>query len=114
MASLPRRSWRRSRQRSRRGSTTRSSMHSHPPGPSRTTCASTSSRRRLRHERDGGKGGKAQGHDHRGDRQGLRSEEHTSELQSLISISYAVFCFKNKQTKKHNTKLNNTSKDDQN
>src|SRR3546814_1444315 len=29
----------------------------------------------------------------------LRSEEHTSELQSLISISYAVFCLqKNKNT----------------
>src|SRR3546814_2799191 len=28
-----------------------------------------------------------------------RSEEHTSELQSLMRISYAVFCFK---TKKHN------------
>src|SRR3546814_10273557 len=26
-----------------------------------------------------------------------RSEEHTSELQSLLRISYAVFCFKNKQ-----------------
>src|SRR3546814_4008769 len=25
-----------------------------------------------------------------------RSEEHTSELQSLMSISYAVFCLKNK------------------
>src|SRR3546814_4810814 len=25
-----------------------------------------------------------------------RSEEHTSELQSLMSISYAVFCFKKK------------------
>src|SRR3546814_9391299 len=31
-----------------------------------------------------------------------RSEEHTSELQSLMRISYAVFCLK----KKHNTKLN--------
>src|SRR3546814_7361723 len=32
----------------------------------------------------------------------LRSEEHTSELQSLMRISYAVFCLKkkNKQTKK--------------
>src|SRR3546814_1898235 len=31
---------------------------------------------------------------------GLRSEEHTSELQSLMRISYAVFCLKkkNKQT----------------
>src|SRR3546814_1496998 len=26
----------------------------------------------------------------------LRSEEHTSELQSLMRISYAVFCLKNK------------------
>src|SRR3546814_6203132 len=30
---------------------------------------------------------------------GLRSEEHTSELQSLMRISYAVFCLKKK--KKH-------------
>src|SRR3546814_8862329 len=29
---------------------------------------------------------------------GTRSEEHTSELQSLISISYAVFCFKKNKT----------------
>src|SRR3546814_4877285 len=27
----------------------------------------------------------------------LRSEEHTTELQSLMRISYAVFCLKNKQ-----------------
>src|SRR3546814_3931237 len=27
---------------------------------------------------------------------GIRSEEHTSELQSLMRISYAVFCLKNK------------------
>src|SRR3546814_4488762 len=32
---------------------------------------------------------------------GLRSEEHTSELQSLMRISYAVFCLKKK---KKNTK----------
>src|SRR3546814_3628288 len=30
-----------------------------------------------------------------------RSEEHTSELQSLMRISYAVFCLKKKTTKKH-------------
>src|SRR3546814_4110225 len=30
---------------------------------------------------------------------GDRSEEHTSELQSLMRISYAVFCLKNKNTK---------------
>src|SRR3546814_8735939 len=29
---------------------------------------------------------------------GARSEEHTSELQSLMRISYAVFCLKKKKT----------------
>src|SRR3546814_10530141 len=33
----------------------------------------------------------------RGDRQFMRSEEHTSELQSLMRISYAVFCLKKTQ-----------------
>src|SRR3546814_4660301 len=36
---------------------------------------------------------------------GARSEEHTSELQSLMRISYAVFCLK----KKNRTKLETTS-----
>src|SRR3546814_6959766 len=31
-----------------------------------------------------------------------RSEEHTSELQSLMRISYAVFCLKKKKKKTHN------------
>src|SRR3546814_7152623 len=35
-------------------------------------------------------------------RQG-RSEEHTSELQSLMRISYAVFCLKKKKKTRHNT-----------
>src|SRR3546814_6440781 len=30
-----------------------------------------------------------------------RSEEHTSELQSLMRISYAVFCLKKKKIKTH-------------
>src|SRR3546814_2158418 len=30
-----------------------------------------------------------------------RSEEHTSELQSLMRISYAVFCLKKKKNHKH-------------
>src|SRR3546814_3714616 len=30
----------------------------------------------------------------------IRSEEHTSELQSLMRISYAVFCLKKKTQKK--------------
>src|SRR3546814_8740175 len=51
--------------------------------------------------------------DHDGfDRQQLaadfRSEEHTSELQSLMRISYAVFCLKkNKPIKKHYYKITN-------
>src|SRR3546814_6502925 len=32
-----------------------------------------------------------------------RSEEHTSELQSLMRISYAVFCLKKKKTTKTRT-----------
>src|SRR3546814_5114314 len=35
----------------------------------------------------------------------IRSEEHTSELQSLMRISYAVFCLK--KNTKQNTLLNN-------
>src|SRR3546814_6260392 len=31
----------------------------------------------------------------------VRSEEHTSELQSLMRISYAVFCLKKKNNHKH-------------
>src|SRR3546814_5859335 len=34
-------------------------------------------------------------------RRGTRSEEHTSELQSLMRISYAVFCLKKKKTQYH-------------
>src|SRR3546814_4808792 len=37
-------------------------------------------------------------------RNSYRSEEHTSELQSLMRISYAVFCLK----KKNNTRKTNT------
>src|SRR3546814_6284922 len=35
--------------------------------------------------------------DRAADRKARRSEEHTSELQSLKSISYAVFCLKKKK-----------------
>src|SRR3546814_9925919 len=34
-----------------------------------------------------------------------RSEEHTSELQSLMRISYAVFCLKKKQISKTETQV---------
>src|SRR3546814_1544669 len=40
--------------------------------------------------------------------QSHRSEEHTSELQSLMRISYAVFCLKKKKT--HKTTYNQTIK----
>src|SRR3546814_1054009 len=45
------------------------------------------------------------------DHLGARSEEHTSELQSLMRISYAVFCLKkkNKQNKTRNTLTTPTS-----
>src|SRR3546814_3296638 len=42
--------------------------------------------------------------------QALRSEEHTSELQSLMRISYAVFCLKKKKTSTNNkTKKSSTT-----
>src|SRR3546814_3500325 len=34
----------------------------------------------------------------------VRSEEHTSELQSLMRISYAVFCLKKKTTRNNTTR----------
>src|SRR3546814_7851285 len=37
----------------------------------------------------------------------VRSEEHTSELQSLMRISYAVFCLKKKNTIQHVRKIHN-------
>src|SRR3546814_5716820 len=37
-----------------------------------------------------------------------RSEEHTSELQSLMRISYAVFCLKKKINEQHNHKRTHT------
>src|SRR3546814_8067912 len=61
-------------------------FHGHPaqPQPSRRPSPLSRKPRRSRAER----------------RMLSRSEEHTSELQSLMRISYAVFCLK---TQKHNT-----------
>src|SRR3546814_4929862 len=39
----------------------------------------------------------------------VRSEEHTSELQSLMRISYAVFCLKKKKKKIHTQVPSNNS-----
>src|SRR3546814_3624651 len=44
-----------------------------------------------------------------------RSEEHTSELQSLMRISYAVFCLKKKRNTLNNTiQSDHTNKNDEN
>src|SRR3546814_1624248 len=44
-----------------------------------------------------------------GSRRGARSEEHTSELQSLMRISYAVFCLKKKKSQSQKNKTNEES-----
>src|SRR3546814_9554533 len=49
-------------------------------------------------QRGGGEEQWLHGHHRKRNRQRLRSEEHTSELQSLMRISYAVFCLKKKTT----------------
>src|SRR3546814_3685694 len=61
--------------------------------------------RRLHHRHSGGLARRNLG---RGDR---RSEEHTSELQSLMRISYAVFCLKKKTTPntRHNQDITYTT-----
>src|SRR3546814_1246253 len=61
-----------------------------PPAARRTPCLCRGQwRLSLWHQDRGG---------NRRPRSGARSEEHTSELQSLMRISYAVFCFKKKNT----------------
>src|SRR3546814_4782009 len=48
--------------------------------------------------RDGGRGDEGRKDDHaEAGTGGFRSEEHTSELQSLMRTSYAVFCLKKKK-----------------
>src|SRR3546814_7315619 len=42
-----------------------------------------------------------------------RSEEHTSELQSLMRISYAVFCLKKKQNTKKRKEYHQSNKETQ-
>src|SRR3546814_4551294 len=69
-----------------------------PPGPSadRARCRAsgwTSSRPRPKSPRSPPRGGRARPARY------PRSEEHTSELQSLMRISYAVFCLKKKKYK---------------
>src|SRR3546814_2289616 len=83
-------------------------------GPDRRACAKDTAYRLSRHDAaddgrglcDPGQRDRARWPPHRrlegrANRGRTRSEEHTSELQSLMRISYAVFCLKKKN--KHNT-----------
>src|SRR3546814_1301878 len=45
--------------------------------------------------------------------EGARSEEHTSELQSLMRISYAVFCLKKKTQQQHYTHIRSCQQTEQ-
>src|SRR3546814_2930476 len=66
------------------------------------TRRSSDLQRRQKQQRKQHKSGDSpHGYDTRCHTASLRSEEHTSELQSLMRISYAVFCLKKK---KHNKK----------
>src|SRR3546814_9646650 len=58
------------------------------------TAGQPHTKARKQHLREGRGIGKQEGGDRRRQH---RSEEHTSELQSLMRISYAVFCLKKKQ-----------------
>src|SRR3546814_7787061 len=92
----------------RRAARTRPAPHPQPLALGRSLYARADERReklyrqlparpaddRRRHRRD-----------HRKPDGRLRSEEHTSELQSLMRISYAVFCLKKKITTTHNTHI---------
>src|SRR3546814_1736997 len=50
------------------------------------------------------------GLEHHRSSENSRSEEHTSELQSLMRISYAVFCLKKKNINKHSKNNTTTNK----
>src|SRR3546814_9003703 len=67
----------------------------HQRWPRKSVIPHPPARRHMPH-REPGKGGRA------GTRAGDRSEEHTSELQSLMRISYAVFCLKKKKKEAKN------------
>src|SRR3546814_4712134 len=71
------------------------------------SCAADSFRHSSRRWWRGARGGRRRPASLR-DR-GRRSEEHTSELQSLMRISYAVFCLKKKKNKTNRKKRDRTS-----
>src|SRR3546814_5499759 len=75
-------------------------QHGAPARRRRLLAEAEEGERRL--QDDGGGDGERRLHQHRRENVGQdvaqRSEEHTSELQSLMRISYAVFCLKKKNT----------------
>src|SRR3546814_4373833 len=75
-------------------------LHSLRDGTRRDRRAQGQSRQRLFQEAEEFSAGSE------GPESAIRSEEHTSELQSLMRISYAVFCLKKKKKRK-NTSINN-------
>src|SRR3546814_9269236 len=83
----------RSRRRWHRDSALRSALDGEPQRLRRRQC-------RARDGLRAGGASRVQGENRGRD----RSEEHTSELQSLMRISYAVFCLKKKKTLNMNTK----------
>src|SRR3546814_7434176 len=79
--------------------------------PYTTLFRSLAQRRRAGQGR--GRGARRTGR-RRPSRHGARSEEHTSELQSLMRISYAVFCLKKKHTDNDVYKITNRPNDEHN
>src|SRR3546814_3669483 len=77
------------------------------PGPGRGQCLSEGDGRIARPPQRQF-GGRDSPDAEAGQRRPLRSEEHTSELQSLMRISYAVFCLKKKHIK-HRRKRHTTT-----
>src|SRR3546814_2070763 len=87
--------------RSRSGATESRMLSGAGLGTPRPARYPVPARRELR---DGGTGRRGTRRRARYARPHRRSEEHTSELQSLMRISYAVFCLKKKKQKnKHTT-----------
>src|SRR3546814_3968653 len=90
-------------------------MKRRPPRPTRTDTlfpyttlfrsTGISSRACRRLERASAAGSRRRDRFRRRPPRSARSEEHTSELQSLMRISYAVFCLKKKKNKTHLRKV---------
>src|SRR3546814_2330176 len=99
-------------------SSSRTCAKSAHPGMTARECTPVSDRAPKRRQGKrrkrcgGGPRCKARAFLHREGKARGRSEEHTSELQSLMRISYAVFCLKkknnNQNTQIHTTAQNNT------